>query len=134
MLTSDQITTTNLCGNHAVIVYNFISSGGILLKFTAEYSFVKYKLWLNYQYRASKSLIYLWWVSQVEGMVNSEVYEPQESGVQLCKSCHHPVVDICWVLKEHKTEWNQALMVIMLNNYSDLYCLEYIRTNVINLN
>lgn len=44
--------------------------------------------------------IYLWWVGQVEGMVKSEVYKPQKSGVHLCESCHYPVVDICWVLKE----------------------------------
>ena len=51
---------------------------------------------------------YLWWVEQVEGMVQSEVDEAQESGVQLCESCHYSVVDICWVLKEQKkkTELN----------------------------
>lgn len=44
--------------------------------------------------------IYLWWVGQVEGMVKSEVYKPQESGVHLCESCHYPVVNVCWVLTE----------------------------------
>lgn len=39
-------------------------------------------------------------------MVESEVDEPQKSGVQLCESCHYSVVDICWVLKEQKTEFN----------------------------
>lgn len=45
-------------------------------------------------------MVYLWWVEQVEGMVESEVYEPKQSGVHFCESCHYPVVDICWVLKE----------------------------------
>lgn len=49
------------------------------------------------------SIRYLWWVEQVEGMVESEVDEPKESGVQLCESCHYSVVDICWVLKGKKT-------------------------------
>lgn len=47
--------------------------------------------------------MYLWGVEQVEGMVEPEVDEPQESGVQLCESSHDSVVHICWVL-EGKTK------------------------------
>lgn len=46
--------------------------------------------------------IYLWWVGQVEGMVKSEVYKPEESGVHLCESCHYPVVNVRWVLRVTK--------------------------------
>lgn len=42
---------------------------------------------------------YLWWIEKVEGMVELEVNKSQEGGVKLCECCHHPVVDICWVLK-----------------------------------
>lgn len=55
--------------------------------------------------------IYLWWVGQVEGMVKSEVYKPQESSVHLCKSCHYPVVNVCWVLRDthtHKKKINKC--------------------------
>lgn len=54
--------------------------------------------------------IYLWWVGQVEGMVKSEVYKPQESGVHFCESSHYSVVNVRWVLKDtHKK--NQGMQV-----------------------
>lgn len=54
----------------------------------------------------SQSSRYLWWVNEIEGMVESEVDEAQERGVKLCESCHYSVVNICGVLKEQKTEFN----------------------------
>lgn len=54
----------------------------------------------------SRSSRYLWWVKQIEGVVESEVDKPQERGVQLCESCHYSVVNICGVLKGQKTDLN----------------------------
>lgn len=51
-----------------------------------------------------KLKLYLWWVNQIEGMIESEVDETQESCVELCESCHDSVVNICRVLKEQNKD------------------------------
>lgn len=62
--------------------------------------------------------VYLWWVEQVEGMVQSEVDEPQQSGVHFCESRHYSVVDICWVLKEQSNTIKLNLTNGEINNIS----------------
>lgn len=38
-------------------------------------------------------------VGQVEGLVQTEIDEPKQGGVELCERGHHSVIHICWVLQ-----------------------------------
>lgn len=44
---------------------------------------------------------YLRWVSKVEGLVEAEVDEAKQCGVELCKSGHDSVIHICRMLNTH---------------------------------
>jgi len=52
---------------------------------------------------------YLWWVDQVEGMVQPEVDEAQQSGVQLGERGHDSVVNISWMLRGKENRVNQVV-------------------------
>ncbi len=51
---------------------------------------------------------YLWRVLEVEGVVETEVYEPQESGVELHERQHDTEINISWHL--HPKQRKQVKM------------------------
>lgn len=43
-------------------------------------------------------LCYLWWITEVEGLIEAEVDKAKQCGVELCESGHDSVIHICRVL------------------------------------